>query len=752
MSWPPSLTRLATRLDLENSGGLEIENSGVTGSIPRELGNLSSLEWLDLGFNNLTGEIPPELGDLAALEWLDFEDNQITGPIPPELGNLSKLNTLVLSRNKLSGTIPPELGNLTDIVQFYIIYNEDLTGAIPPELAYLPKIRVLDLRFNGLTGEIPPEFGESSSLKILILRGNRLTGSIPPEIGDAPLLGHLAFDVNDLSGNVPAEIGNMDSLRVLDVTKNTRMTGALPTALTDLKHVAALLTGETSLCAPNDVDFLKWLRGIPHQRVPLCDPPAAYLVQAVQSREFPVPLVAEETALLRVFVTATKETDVKIPPVRATFYQDDEEVHTVTIAAKSAAIPTEVDESSLALSSNAEIPDSVLEPELEMVIEIDPDSTVDANLLVEKRIPEEGRASVDVNQMPLFDLTVLPLLWEEDPDSSVLELTEDMNEEDTLFGNVRLLPVGEMDVTVHEPVWSSTNNIFRLLNEVTALRASEGGTGHWMGIMPNPVGAGGVAYAGGGFTTVSRPRARTITYEFGHNMSLYHAPCGRPCLVGGKYPYDDGTIGAWGYDFHTEELVQPTRKDVMSYCSPHWISDYHFSRALRYRLEVEVSEQPPPPPVPALLLWGGADASGVPFLEPAFVVDAPPSLPESGGEHRLVGTDGDGRELFALDFDMHAVTDEDGGSSFVFVLPVRSGWDEELASLTITSPGGSATLSTESDIPMALLRDSRTGQARGFVRGQDAADLAEGRMTKWSNLGLEALFSRGIPGPAEWRR
>ena len=139
------------------------------------------------------------------------------------------------------------------------------------------------------------------------------------------------------------------------------------------------------------------------------------------------------------------------------------------------------------------------------------------------------------------------------------------------------------------------------------------------------------------------------------------------------------------------------------------------------------------------------------------MVDAPPSLPESRGEHRLVGIDGEGGELFALDFDMRAVTHSDGRLSFVFVLPVRSGWDDALASLTITGPGGSATLSTESDIPMALLLDPRTGQARGFVRGQDAADLAEGRMTKWSKSrsrgalqprhsrpsGVEALAVRG---------
>ena len=117
-----------------------------------------------------------------------------------------------------------------------------------------------------------------------------------------------------------------------------------------------------------------------------------------------------------------------------------------------------------------------------------------------------------------------------------------------------------------------------------------------------------------------------------------------------------------------------------------------------------------------------------------------------------MGRDGDGGELFALDFDMRTMTHGDGSSSFAFVLPVRSGWEDALASLAITGPGGSATLSTESDIPIALLRDPRTGQALGFLRGQAASDLAAGRMGRWSNRGLEAVFSRGIPGPGAWRR
>ena len=36
----------------------------------------------------MTGEIPPELGNLASLELLDLSGNQLTGEIPPELANL----------------------------------------------------------------------------------------------------------------------------------------------------------------------------------------------------------------------------------------------------------------------------------------------------------------------------------------------------------------------------------------------------------------------------------------------------------------------------------------------------------------------------------------------------------------------------------------------------------------------------------------------------------------------------------------
>ena len=88
----------------------------------------------------------------------------------------------------------------------------------------------------------------------------------------------------------------------------------------------------------------------------------AYLTQAVQSREFPVPLVAGEKALLRVFPTANQATSQGIPLVRARFFVNGRETHMQDIPGKSTPIPTEVDESSLAKSANAEIPAGVIRP------------------------------------------------------------------------------------------------------------------------------------------------------------------------------------------------------------------------------------------------------------------------------------------------------------------------------------------------------------------------------------------------------
>ena len=77
----------------------------------------------------------------------------------------------------------------------------------------------------------------------------------------------------------------------------------------------------------------------------------------------------------------------------------------------------------------------------------------------------------------------------------------------------------------------------------------------------------------------------------------------------------------------------------MSYCGPQWISDYSFTNALRYRLFDEgVPAAAATAATKSLLLWGGIGADTIPFLEPVFVVSAPPALPDSVGEYRASRT------------------------------------------------------------------------------------------------------------------
>ena len=162
---------------------------------------------LNLRNNGLTGPIPPELGDLTSLTELILSFNGLTGPIPPELGNLTRLTDLNLGFNGLTGPIPPELGNLTRLTDLILGYN-GLTGPIPPELGNLTRLRELTLSDNGLTGPIPPELGNLTSLTDLILGNNDLTGPIPPELGSLTSLTDLNLGFNGLTGPIPPELGN----------------------------------------------------------------------------------------------------------------------------------------------------------------------------------------------------------------------------------------------------------------------------------------------------------------------------------------------------------------------------------------------------------------------------------------------------------------------------------------------------------------------------------------------------------------
>lgn len=792
---PPRIERLSRLLELH------LSDNELTGPIPPEIGRLSRLRGLGLWSNDLEGSIPPELGDLAALTRLWLSSNDLAGPIPPEIGRLTQLQSLSLWSNGLEGSIPPELGDLPALRELWLDYN-DLTGPIPPEMGRLSQLRDLHLGHNALTGPIPPEIGRLSQLRTLALwsndlggpipaelallprlrelrlERNALSGPIPPSLGDLERLEQLSLAQNDLSGPVPAELSGLVALRKLAVNGNPRLSGLLPVDLKDLAHFTTLNAGGTALCAPADPDFQAWLETLRAPRVPHCEDDVApvYLTQAVQSFEFPVPLVADRPALLRVFLTAADaetagETAASFPPVRARFYLEGAEIHTVDIPGSAGAVPSRVEEGRLDASANVAVPAEVVQPGLELVVEVDPENTLGSDPGTAKRIPAAGRQAIDVRAVPALHLTYVPVVRPARESGEFLRRVEGLTEDDSLFAGARQwLPAADLTVAVHEAVYTSARTSTELLAEIDAIRVMEGGTGYYMGGIPRYL-AEELKLAGRGMlpgrASFSLVRSTTVAHELGHNMGLRHAPCGGAAGPDSAFPTRDGTIGVWGFNSSDSSLVDPGTSDLMSYCGPKWISDFSFTKAFDHRLREEgETAAASANAARTLLLWGGADSGGVPYLEPAFAVDAPPELPGSGGPYTLTGLSVVGEELFSLRFDMREMADGDGESGFVFALPVSPAWADRLATVVLQAPGGIATLGGAGGSPAAILRDPRTGRIRAIVRdlatldgthdgrgtlAGAAADPASVASLFPDAADLEVLVSRGLPSADQWR-
>ena len=245
-------------VDTDSDGRVEtllLDRNQLSGPIPAELGNLTSLTQLVLGENQLSGPIPAELGNLTSLRLLTLKFNQLSGPIPAELGNLTSLGFLSLELNQLSGPIPAELGDLTSLTQLVLELNQ-LSGPIPAELGDLTSLTGLWLHDNQLSGPIPAELGNLTRLGVLRLGKNQLSGPIPAELGNLTRLGFLTLSENQLSGQIPAELGKLTRLNRLWLHDN-QLSGPIPAELGNLTRLDALVIDTaTGLCLAPDFDLM----------------------------------------------------------------------------------------------------------------------------------------------------------------------------------------------------------------------------------------------------------------------------------------------------------------------------------------------------------------------------------------------------------------------------------------------------------------------------------------------------------------
>lgn len=210
---------------LRNLQGLCVYgNSRLSGNLDKILSaNMTALLRLDLAFNKLSGKIPGEIlvkmKSLVKIQLCCQMGKGLTGEIPRDIGNVTELQVLSLGENKVSGSIPKSIGRLKKL-WFLDIETATLSGGFE-NLFSLSSLRYLHVSLAGLTGPLPDEFGLFFPAMVeCLLPGNHFTGKIPSTIGNMTKLRHLDLANNQLWGDIPKSIGVIPMLQVVDFSGN----------------------------------------------------------------------------------------------------------------------------------------------------------------------------------------------------------------------------------------------------------------------------------------------------------------------------------------------------------------------------------------------------------------------------------------------------------------------------------------------------------------------------------------------------
>ncbi|TYH86425.1 hypothetical protein ES332_D01G041700v1, partial [Gossypium tomentosum] len=317
---------------------VDFSNNQLTGPIPTTVNSHSSLVSLNLAFNLLTETIPSSLeyldlsynqldGHISPLSYVDLSNNKLHGPIPRSLFGLVHLTDLILSSNNMTGIFDTEmiselkelrdLGlsykslslslpssnekfsfpmftylslsscNLREIptflkdskfLQHLDLSSSKIQGPLPDcfwglgeaSLTYLNLshnflTRYVLLSNNKLTGEIPFSICNNSDMIILDLSINRLNGKIPHCLGK--LSYYLTVSdlwMNNLQGVIPTKFANCESLRILSLNGN-QLEGPLPHSLLNCKDSEVLDVGNNTISG----EFPHWLGTLPKLRLAL---------------------------------------------------------------------------------------------------------------------------------------------------------------------------------------------------------------------------------------------------------------------------------------------------------------------------------------------------------------------------------------------------------------------------------------------------------------------------------------------------
>jgi hypothetical protein len=495
---------------------------------------------------------------------------------------------------------------------------------------------------------------------------------------------------------------------------------------------------------------------------------AMYLTQSTQTLAGAVPLVQNRDGYLRVFVVAN-QTNTAAPQVRVRFYVNGaQEGSSTIIAAPAHAVPTSVNEGSLASSWNMPVPGSMIKPGLSILADVDPTQAIPESHRNNNSFPASGTPlALTVKNLSTFYIRFVPVKQSVDNLTGVVSTA---NKDAMLVKTVKIHPISGISSDVHATYTTSSLTLTSsngngawesILGEMQALRVTEGSPRNYFGIVKTSYTAGiaGISYIGGNASVgYDGPSAvEIISHELGHSWGRSHAPCGINGNTDPNYPYPSGNIGVYGLDVATTTLYPPATAEVMSYCHPQWISDYTYTGVYNWRVgHPSASDFVAADIEPCIIVWGHI-TNGAVVLEPSFQALTHASLPERTGAYALRALDANGAQLFALSFDGDSIADATNvGRSFAYAIPLARA-TKPIASMVLAGPRGTVrrdalvAQGAESNVageralgapapaiarrmgsgatitwnaqryPLVVVRDARTGEVLSFARGGSAA-------------------------------
>ncbi|HEX3321672.1 MAG TPA: IPT/TIG domain-containing protein [Terriglobales bacterium] len=493
-----------------------------------------------------------------------------------------------------------------------------------------------------------------------------------------------------------------------------------------------------------------------------------YVTQATQNYPSPaVPLVKDRSAWVRVFVRANNPNSVT-PQVRVRFITGAT-TNTLTINAPAASVPTSID-ANTSNSWDAAVPSAWIQPSTQVIADVDPSGLIQES----NKGNNSFTANLDVRTLKQWKITLVPVKTGS-LTGSVTSATR--TKESWLDTAQRLHPVPDaIDIAVGSTMTSSATNLTSsgtgwstVLNELDAKRTADGATSrYYFGVVH-------VSYTSGvaGLGFVGHPAAigwdffpsatYVLAHEEGHNFGREHSPCGGASNPDPNYPYNLGIIGVPGWDvFATNGNLknESTYTDIMGYCNTQWISDYTYKGELAFRAASSLGDVVPDvtnaTTEDGLLIWGRIEDGKV-TLEPAFRTRFTGERP-TPGQYQIEARDLAGNVLSTQSFEAYQIDDLPEGQSvrlFSFVLPLSAAGMRSVAGLrlatrdgqeltrrvtrestpelseaapqaetavqTIELPNHSMQFRWDAErYPVLMIRDQKTGEVRGFLRGGQA--------------------------------